>query len=354
MSTWCLKAQTIAAGASYIGEPCEMVQSADDLYVGQVVSLATSQQSNPNRPFSTSVRFAVLERFNGIGLTSRHSEILTRNLDGVSIGQRYLVYVKSLGLEPFMFADKIATLIPLGKAETLLDYLRRPSTSVGQVTGYVEDSEVTSTALLSWAPSWAYSLARGLLPVDLQQKLLRGARLRLETQKHAPRFGLSNGLGRFQFGDLRPGAYYLSIDDPRLTLRPVDSQINIVPGGCTDLYLQPLIKSVVMGQLVRGVDPIYGLTPQLLAYGQASSNNKPYSAYTHGAGWFEFSAITPGDYLLAVDALIVAARAWTEPQSRRFFYPGVLSERDATVIHVETSSQPITVTFQLPPLQRRP
>ena len=350
LTAWPFEAQTLDVDRVLSGEPCEMVQSAQDLYVGEVVGVDPPVQPNPGQPFSISVHFAVLERFKTIGPTRLGFETLTSSgFAWISVGQRYLVHVRSPGPDDsFLYADQIATLIPLGKAQPFLDYVRRSLKIAGEIRGYVEDAGVASTALFSWAPNWAYFLSQALFPVDWQQKLLRSVRLRLSSEDGAPRFATSNGSNRFRFGDLRVGFYQLSIDDPHLTLRVIDSRVRVVPGGCIDLYLKPLVTPVVMGRVSRehGL-PRFGLQAHLFASRQTNSSTPQYSTEIHGPGWFEFSAVAPGDYLLAVDAPSVLPPG--EPQLRRYYYGALPGKRDAIPVHVEAGPHPAVIAFRLPP-----
>jgi hypothetical protein len=149
--------------------------------------------------------------------------------------------------------------------------------------------------------------------------------------------------GRFVFGDLEDGRYYVVANEPGWRITPNDSLVILAGKRCAELHL-----SVKQDQgTIRG-----RVTPQP---GESLPENLPIEAVpvdlakpaprggeTQADGRFEMSEIEPGDYRVAISALnppigeggLAGDHAPIRPYPETY-YPGVSDPKDAPVFHVE-------------------
>ncbi len=89
-------------------KPCEIASTADDVFVGRILNISPTAENNvlvimdPRPPVR--IRFAVTERFPGLGLSTRETEILSSTNysyfnHSFQVGRSYLIYARRNGSE---------------------------------------------------------------------------------------------------------------------------------------------------------------------------------------------------------------------------------------------------------------
>jgi hypothetical protein len=194
-----------------------------------------------------------------------------------------------------------------------------------------------------------------------------GARVQV-TGERASRESTTGVSGSYDFPDLPPGTYKITVTPPKgLALaraplpreqhHPLASTVTLThPSECAEIWTWPRTDAQVSGVLLKSDGrPADDEAIDLIAVPNATRIDKeiPHvSVRTASDGRFTFAFIAPGKYLVGVNL----KNPPPAPQvDRRSYHPGVTDSARATVVAVDAGSRVRLAPFKLSewPLERR-
>jgi hypothetical protein len=157
--------------------------------------------------------------------------------------------------------------------------------------------------------------------------------------------------GRYEFEPLLPGKYKITVEHSG-TYKPDDSAIELRRGACWDLTLSRSPHARIRGHVSRSDgSPVSGLDVVLVDSGDVGYS----TIQTDKSGKFEFSSLTPGQFVVGID--FPNSPDWFNGSGggsgvaippASMFYPGVVSRANAKVIRLETDEKLDNIDFVVP------
>ncbi len=228
-------------------------------------------------------------------------------------------------------------------------------------TGPVNDSRFVLTELRAARDSDRVASVYGLLQVgqqpylsvtdDRPQQPLRNARIELRNDNYVFTSSTDSN-GAFSFYSVPAGAYHVRADLPpnmelaRPTLKGPLPSVNLVAGDCAEYNIVALPTGRIRGKVV-GPDHI----PMKFAEVELFRSDKyqdsalltEWREVQNQSGFFEFTHVSPGDYILVYNN----EGPTTANSGPRCFYPGVPNISGAQRIHIEDGQQLLTADIHV-------
>ncbi len=195
---------------------------------------------------------------------------------------------------------------------------------------------------------------KGNAHVNYPWKLVSGVTIRLESEDGA-QTAISDSQGNFWFQGLAPGRYRVSLNSTAYEMDSTRREIVVLPGGCGDLSLNLVPKTLLQGRLLYSDGSVGAKLPvsilQANAKGAPSSHLQSYHQLTDSRGRFEFRNVMPGKYFLGTNLAGGAVRQiFAVPTT---YYPGSFEAETAEAIELRHGETPPRIEYRLPDLGRR-
>ncbi|MFY9558460.1 MAG: hypothetical protein WAV20_02240 [Blastocatellia bacterium] len=334
-------------GGTFAGlQPCQAYWDAGAVFTGAVtgISIIPLDLGDGRTGYQQKlVRFSVEESFRGV--QGRMVDILTGMGGGdcgydFKEGDKYFVYAYRNPKD-----DKLRTGIcgrtqPLSDSRSDVEYARavaRGGTGgiiFGIVLRYTRDTYVD------------YG----------QHKGLEGIKVSVEGNDKLFKL-VTNKDGRFQVDGLEAGTYRVRAEIPGNLRKAPEQEVVVAEGRCAPAEFLTTSLATIRGKLVdsegRPVSKIdMKIIPADVGGKEALWRGREVYSYTDDGGYFTFSQIPPGQYVIVINYM--GQPGQFDPPFPRTYFPGTGDLTKAKVFTVSEGQEIETADFPLPPrLQER-
>jgi hypothetical protein len=329
--------------------PCAEYWQVSAVFAGTVRDI----RSVPDRPRVMAVRFDVDRR--GRGVNSESVVVESEPQNGANcgftfrVGVRYVVYARA-GLGGQLTTSMCSGTKLAAAAAADLAFLE-------EVTGSPRGVRVFGTVR---------RMEYDLVSFARVEEGVAGARVRLNGAGTS-REATTTSDGKYDFQDLRPGVYTLSVTPPqglgfagpplpREEHYPPSRPFTLTnPSECVETWPWLRTDAQISGALLYADGrPAAGVAVDVIAAANASRADKliPHvSVRTDADGRFTFAFIAPGKYLVGVN--LKNPPRPSQPD-RRSYHPGVATPAQATVVTIVPGSRIRLTPFQPPDRRAQP
>jgi hypothetical protein len=321
--------------------PCEAYWQAEAVFIGtpKEVSWIELEDKNENSTFKYRKRvfhFAVDQAFRGVN--GSQVGVMTGQGGGdcgygFKIGEQYLVYAYRNNQKKEMLSTSICSRTrPVRNAGEDLEYIKGLSKASpgGWVFGEVFKSSHTQG---------------GHLPLE-------GVKVTVEGQERSVTVTTDSD-GKFRASSLAEGSYKVRILPPEgLSSGSNESEIKVADRGCAAVTFWLVVDGRVNGRVLDSEGKPLSNCYVMLYSAEAANRYSGFSisATTDDQGRYKLGQVPPGHYKLSVnyDGPPDEQRSELIKSFPLFYYPGVLSAVQASVIVVGESAKVEDVDFRLP------
>lgn len=339
---------TCAFGGS---APCQEFWRVDAVFAGTVVG--SSKVNVDEGGYKHDMRLVHLTVDQPLrGMQSAEVDVLTGWGGGdcgygFNLGQRYLVYAYREEKSKRLATSICTRTRLLSEAEDDFAFIKALPASSGQ--GLIFGIVGKRNHHWKEGDQWYLPVADAELEIEGEG-----------TKYHAQ----SDAKGNFRVENVLPGKYTVKLKLPPGLIRnslqkdagatTVENEVEVAARGCaeTGFYLESDTR--VRGRVVDAKgNPVANMRLDMRgAAADKKTINTFLSATTDADGYFEFTTVPPGDFLLGYH-LLNSALQESQPYARTY-YPGVTSKALATVVTVKEGQMLSGLTLQMPaPLSPR-
>jgi hypothetical protein len=329
------KADACSCGSS--GPPCQSLFQVDAVFAGTVKTISEIERTSDSPYRHRSVVFAIDRAFRGVQGTT--AEVVTGMGGGdcgydFKQGERYLVYAYRNSGTSRLATGICSRTRPIADAAEDLRYFEAlpPSGTGARVYGTVTH----------WERDLATGQSHQYGPVPFVHVLLSGTSPIAEAQ--------TDDQGRYEFAGIAPGKYELQVIPPG-TFSPkyLQSKIELRDArACAVADFGVRYNGRISGAALNADGgPAAGIAIELMAVERidASGFIETIRTETDSGGYFEFSEIPPGHYVVGVSLQRKVEVGIVYP---RTFYPGTSAARDAVVINIGEGNREQLEPLRLP------
>jgi prealbumin domain-containing protein len=310
--------------------PCEAFADSTAVFIGRMVNGSERVETGSRSGAAASieagtVRFEVEETFKGalgseVGISVNSNKGTSCGPYGLIRGERYLVYAYGI---PTSLSTGVCTRTELlSRAGEDLAFLRNlPETgSGGTLSGSV----------------WFDKNDGRATPASSVTLVVRDAESR-ETRV------LTNDQGMFELTNLKAGKYVVEALWPEhYASDRSKQQVTISDRGCTQLGFEAKLNGRLTGRVFDSNNRPASVMLHLLD-ARSQDDKRAILGHSDKDGRFEIRGVPPGRYVLYFDLL---TDGWKHNQ--KYFYPGVTSRDEATMITIGLGEKGSGYEFQVP------
>jgi hypothetical protein len=324
------------------GPPCESFFRVDAVFVGTVRTISEFAGA-PAFPYrGRVVGFSIERAFRGVQGAAVNIDTGMGGGDcGYSFkaGEQYLVYAYRTAEGSRLGTGICSRTRPIANADEDLRYIEgMPASGSGaRVYGSVTHRE----------RNLATGASRDYGPVPFIHLLLRGSAGAVDAQ--------TDQRGRYEIGGIAPGVYDLQVVPPAaFSPKYLERKIELRDArACAVADFQVHYDGRISG-VVLAADghPAAGLSLEVIAVERTGASGlvPTLTGKTDSGGYYEFSDVPPGRYVVGVNLQrgIEPAIVYT-----RTFHPGTASPGAATIVEIGAGSHQQLEPLKLPPPRQR-
>lgn len=340
------------------GPPCQAYLTAAAVFSGTVTELSSSEMEigeGENRwPYRRIVtRFAVEQPFRGVAgkeieivvyeqvpktITTPKGNLLTTWLSSGDCGykfqqgEQYLVYAYQSSVKNELTAFGCSNTRPLAEAREDLDFLNNLTKLApgGRVFGVVQH------------------LIRDLRTGEFRRPPLPVADVKVSLKGNKNFEAATDGEGRYEFKGLPAGNYEARLVLPEhLGMEGSDvTKVNVMDKGCAEANFNVETNGRISGRVLdfKG-RPVPDLKVDLIVEEKATDLRGLWVT-TDNKGRYELKGIPPGRYVLGINLSNAPDDGTPYPH---FYFPGVATREQASVISMDEGEQLRNHDLHLPP-----
>jgi len=340
-----VQACSCAGGAS----PCQEYGRVAAVFVGTPIAVRTvARPSSPDQDeldYWAPRRFTFSIETSFLGVASTEAEVSTGLGGGdcgydFKIGQRYVVYAYKSGKAGRLITSICTRTNLFDKATEDIEFLRTLQSRQPGVT--ISGQVRRMRQKVAEGDSIAIESERDFTLV------IEGENNRKEIQTDAQ--------GRFTLTGLSPGKFKITLQLPdELTTYKAEQEITVADRGCAAVNYSVVDNGRLSGRVLDpDGQPVAGVLLALVEKDHADpKTNWGKLIRSEKDGQFNFSALPPGQYLMAVNLSRYPQPNDPTDAYPRTYYPGVADVSKAEVITLGVGEDHRDVTFQLP-IRREP